>query len=183
RALEYSHQDATTIQVYDPKTLRLVKEFDANHNGTIDPGERTEGFSTTLSHGGRDQSDPNPFHIHGSDPNPFASAIPDLVLLHSMSDDQRRVLLGSMLSDQASYDKWWDATNGTTQTAYLDPALMFNQLKVDTQSTHSLTLSRDSAQNIQDNLVTYKYSRHPVPRSTPLDSPDRTNAANNGPLF
>src|SRR5206468_2361663 len=98
-------------------------------------------------------------------------------------DSQLKTLGDSMLADQANYNLWWDSTNGTTQTTYVDPAKVFNTLKIDTQSTNSITMSRDGSQNIQDNTVTYKYGRKRLPKGTPLSSSLIYNAANDGALL
>ncbi|OVE75914.1 hypothetical protein BVX98_06745, partial [bacterium F11] len=67
---------------------------------------------------------------------------------------------------EKGYKGWWDRTDGETTTTYVNPEDVFNQLKINTQTTSSLTRNRDDSKTEQNNVVTYKYGRH---RLTPLD--------------
>jgi hypothetical protein len=177
RDLSYTHQDSTTYQVYTPAghatPLRLVLEYDTNGNGVIELGERTEGTGTTVAHSGRNENDSNPF-------TQFPGNLMDL---QTMSDSQIQDLSVYLYGAQGGYNRWWDTTTGTSQTTYVDPTRVFNQLKVNTQTSNNITLSRDGSQNIQNNTVTYKYGRTRLPADVPLTDRRIYEAENNGPLL
>ena len=69
----------------------------------------------------------------------------------------RRTLMTDLNVAQGDYQEWWDTTLGSSETSYVDPAIVINQLKVDTQTSNSITTSRDGSQSGQTNSVTYRY--------------------------